>query len=77
MMHKDTPSAAENALKTRFGALLNDAEFLKGAEATLEGYSLAFGDKLTQDIIAISNMGPGSKAWLQELYGRDYVMKFR
>lgn len=77
MMHKDTPAAAVEALKSGFGALLNDAEFLKGAEATLEGYSLAFGDKLTQDIIAISNMDPGSKAWLQELYGRDYVMKFR
>jgi hypothetical protein len=64
------------ALKTGFGALLHDAEFLKGAEATLEGYSLAFGEQLTHDIIAISNMDPASKAWLQELYGRDYVMKF-
>ena len=76
MMHKNTPPDAVAALKAGFGALLKDDEFLKGADAALEGYTFTFGDQLTQDILAIANMDPDSKKWLQDLYGRDYGMKF-
>lgn len=58
----DLDAAAAQVLKAGFGALLHDPEFLRGAEATLEGCSLAFGEQLTQDIIAISNIDPASKA---------------
>ena len=77
MLHKDTPSEAEAALRAGFAALLKDDDFLKGAQAALEGYNFTFGDQLTQDILAIGNMDPESKKWLQELYSRDYDMKFR
>ena len=76
MMHRNMPPEAVAALKDGFGALLKDAEFLKGADAALEGYTFTFGDRLTQDIVAIANMDPASKKWLQDLYSHDYGMKF-
>ena len=62
MMQMGTPTAAENTIKTRFGAFFHDASFLKGAEATPEVYSLACGEELTHVFIGLSIMDTGSDA---------------
>jgi hypothetical protein len=53
-----------------------DGEFLKMSESELEGYGFNTGEQLEANIAAIGKMDAGSIAWLQELFSRDFRMKF-
>ncbi|MBF9235370.1 Bug family tripartite tricarboxylate transporter substrate binding protein [Microvirga alba] len=76
MIHKDTPPAAEAALRKAFEDVQKDEEFQKNAIAALEGYGFSFGDALIQNVQAIVDIKPETKAWMQALYSRGYGMKF-
>jgi hypothetical protein len=76
MIHKDTPPEAEKALREAFTELLKDDAFQKNAEVALEGYGFSFGDELMKDVQAIVDIDPDVKKWMQDLYTRDYNMKF-
>lgn len=76
MIHKDTPPEAEEALRKAFTSVLQDEAFVKNADIALEGYGFSFGEDLIKNVNAIVEIDPEVKAWMQELYTKDYGMKF-
>ncbi|HEV7547628.1 MAG TPA: hypothetical protein VGO42_23920 [Reyranella sp.] len=76
MIHGDAPLPARAAVKRAVAAMIEDAEFLKMSESALEGYGFNTGEQLEASIAAIGKMEPESIAWLQELFSRDFRMKF-
>lgn len=76
MIHGDAPVAAREAVKRGIAAMIKDAEFLKMSESVLEGYGFNTGEQLEANIAAIGKMDAASIAWLQELFSRDFRMKF-
>ena len=76
MIHKDTPPEAQAALLKAFEEVQKDPAFAKNATAALEGYGFSFGEALRHNVDAIVDMKPETKKWMQELYARDYGMKF-
>ena len=56
--------------------MTSDTEFLKKAESVLEGYGFNTGEQLETNIAAIGKMDAASIAWMQELFTRDFRMKF-
>jgi len=77
MMHSDAPAEARSALKRAVEAMIKDPEYMKSAEAVLEGYGFNTGEKLEANIAAIGKMDAASIAWLQELLSRDFRVKFK
>jgi len=76
VIHKDTPPEAEAALRKAFADVQNDPAFMHNAEIALDGYAFAFGEDLVQNINAIVDIDPEVKRWVQDLYSRDFDMKF-
>ena len=76
MIHGDAPLPARTAIKRAVAAMVTDAEFLKMAESVLEGYGFNTGEQLEANIAAIGRMDTDSIAWLQDLFSRDFRMKF-
>jgi hypothetical protein len=76
MIHGDAPEAAREAVKRGIAAMTQDAEFLNKAESVLEGYGFNTGEQLEANIAAIGQMDAASIAWMQELFSRDFRMKF-
>jgi hypothetical protein len=76
MIHGDAPVAARETVKRGIAGMIRDPEYLKMAESVLEGYGFNTGDQLEANIAAIGKMDAGSIAWLQELFSRDFRMKF-
>jgi hypothetical protein len=76
MIHGDAPMAAREAVKRGIVAMTKDPEFLKTAESVLEGYGFNTGEQLEANIAAIGRMDAASIAWMQELFSRDFHMKF-
>jgi tripartite-type tricarboxylate transporter receptor subunit TctC len=76
MIHGDAPLAARAAVKRGIVAMIKDAEFLKMSESALEGYGFNTGEQLEANIAAIGSMDAESISWLQELFSRDFRMKF-
>jgi hypothetical protein len=76
MIHGDAPLPACAAVKHAVAAMIKDVEFLKMSESALEGYGFNTGEQLEANIAAIGQMEPQSIAWLQELFSRDFRMKF-
>jgi hypothetical protein len=76
MIHGDAPPAAREAVKRGITAMIRDAEFLRMSESVLEGYGFNTGEQLEASIAAIGKMDAATIAWLQELFSRDFRMKF-
>jgi hypothetical protein len=76
MIHGDAPLPARTAVKRAVAAMVKDAEFLKMSESVLEGYGFNTGEQLEANIAAIGKMDADSIAWLQDLFSRDFRMKF-
>ncbi len=77
MVHSDAPAEARAALRRAVEAMVKDPDYMKSAEAVLEGYGFNTGEQLEKNIAAIGNMDQSSIAWLQELLTRDFRMKFK
>jgi hypothetical protein len=77
MVHSDAPPEARAALRRAVEAMVKDPDYMKSAEAVLEGYGFNTGEQLEKNIAAIGNMDQASIAWLQELLTRDFRMKFK
>jgi hypothetical protein len=77
MVHSDAPAEARAALRRAVEAMVKDPDYMKSAEAVLEGYGFNTGEQLEKNIAAIGNMDQASIAWLQELLTRDFRMKFK
>jgi hypothetical protein len=69
--------ARDATIKRAIEAMIKDPEYLKTAEAVLEGYGFNTGEQLERNIAAIGRMDAASIAWLQELLSRDFRMKFK
>jgi hypothetical protein len=77
MIHADAPAAARTALGQAIDAMIRDPEYLKAAEAVLEGYGFNTGERLDANIAAIGRMDAASIDWLRDLLSRDFKVKFK
>lgn len=75
-LHSEAPKEARDALKIGLASVLKDPDFLKNAEAALEGYQLKFGPSLDETMEAIKAMPEDAKVYMRELFAKDYDIKF-
>jgi putative tricarboxylic transport membrane protein len=76
LIHRDVEPAARAALKKAVDTMIHDPEYLKKAEAVLEGYGFNTGENLEATIAAMAAMRQEDITWLQELLSRDFRLKF-
>jgi hypothetical protein len=76
MTHPDIPPAAMAALNEAVERMTNDADFVRSAEAVLEGYSFQIGKPLRDGVSAIGRTDAATISWLQNMLSRDFQMKF-
>jgi hypothetical protein len=76
MTHPDIPPAAMSALRAAVERMASDTEFVRSAEAVLEGYSFQIGKSLQDGVSAIGRTDAATVTWLQNMLSRDFQMKF-
>jgi hypothetical protein len=76
MIHADAPVAAREAVQKAADAMKADPEFMKRAEAVLEGYGLNSGAALRTTIADIAKMDQPTIDWMKDVLAREFQMKF-
>lgn len=76
MIHADAPPAAREAVRKAADAMKADPEYLKRAEAVLEGYGLNTGEALRATIADINKMDQSTIDWMKDVLSREFQMKF-